>query len=179
MAAASSNSGPPTSGIRQTIVYSTQSVDLIAENAFGNTISTPKTRPRAQRCGITCGRMATTATADFYAYNSHYKPIPRPTTRHATCRRSDDNSHQCHARLDALGEGAHAIFAGDYNIFQQRTGVSNAHRARHRPGNDPINRIGTWNNNSTFADVHTQSPCASGLRCGTSAAWTIASTFNW
>jgi endonuclease/exonuclease/phosphatase family metal-dependent hydrolase len=162
------NGGPPTSGIRQTIVYRTQSVDLLAENAFGNTISTPE-NPAQERQTLRFRLRPDgyDSPAEFYAYNSHYRADTNLSDQ--AQRTAEATTIRTHATLgsDALGEGAHAIFAGDYNM---RSSSETAFQTLISPGpgqaNDPINRLGTWNNNSTFADVHTQSPCTSG--CGAS-----------
>ena len=63
------------------------------------------------------------------------------------------------------------IFSGDFNVY---TASENAFQNLVAPSNsqiafvDPVNRMGSWNNNSAYADVHTQSTrstsngCASG-----------------
>ena len=63
------------------------------------------------------------------------------------------------------------IVAGDFNVY---TSSENAFQNLIAPSNssiafiDPVNRLGAWNNNGSFADVHTQSThfssngCASG-----------------
>lgn len=61
--------------------------------------------------------------------------------------------------LDAHTNGTHIIVGGDYNW----SGSSEAaYVILSSTGNfdllDPLNRPGTWNNNSAFADIHTQSP---------------------
>ena len=66
--------------------------------------------------------------------------------------------------LDNLNEN-HFIVAGDFNIysnnqssepaFNMLTGETDNNSGRLF---DPINRIGHWHNNSSYADVHTQSP---------------------
>jgi hypothetical protein len=161
------NGGPPTSGIRQTIVYRTQSVDLLAENAFGNTISTPQ-NPAQERQTLRFHLRPDGygASADFYAYNSHYRADTSANDQ--AQRAAEATAVRLHALgSDALGEGAHALFAGDHNM---RSSSETAFQTLISPGpgqaNDPINRLGTWNNNSAFADVHTQSPCTSGCGAG-------------
>jgi hypothetical protein len=60
-----------------------------------------------------------------------------------------------------LPAGTHAIYAGDFNFYRS---TDDAFEWLTMPGIgqafDPINRIGSWNGSSSFADVHTQSPCA-------------------
>ncbi|MGB0390890.1 MAG: hypothetical protein ACPGD5_04930 [Salibacteraceae bacterium] len=73
--------------------------------------------------------------------------------------------------IDVNNVSGNYIFSGDFNVysdsemaFQQLINPANLdHRFV-----DPINRLGSWNNNSSFAEVHTQSThstsngCASG-----------------
>jgi hypothetical protein len=162
------NGGPPTSSIRQTIVYNTHSVDLLAENAFGNTISTPQNPAQErQTLRFQFRPEGYESSADFYAYNSHYRADTSANDQ--AQRAAEATTIRTHATLgsDTLGEGAHAIFAGDYNM---RSSSEAAFQTLIAPGpgqaNDPINRLGTWNNNSGFADVHTQAPCTSGCGAG-------------
>ena len=67
--------------------------------------------------------------------------------------------------LDDLPEGKHFIVAGDFNIYSNSSASEPAFEMLTGEGDDddgrlfdPIDRIGYWHNNSSFADVHTQSP---------------------
>lgn len=67
--------------------------------------------------------------------------------------------------LDDLSAGSHFIVAGDFNIYSNSTASEPAFDMLTGEGDDeagrlydPIDRIGHWHNNSSFADVHTQSP---------------------
>jgi hypothetical protein len=107
------------------------------------------------------------SSAEFYAYNSHYRA---GTSADDQSQRSvEATSIRTHATLgsDALGEGAHAIFAGDYNMQSSSEAAFQTLIAA-GPGqaNDPVNRLGTWHDNALFADVHTQSPCLSSCPSG-------------
>ena len=76
------------------------------------------------------------------------------------------------------------IVAGDFNIysnnqssepaFEMLTGSSNNNNGRLY---DPINRIGNWHNNSSFADVHTQSPRTTSF--GGGAPGGMDDRFDW
>jgi hypothetical protein len=62
---------------------------------------------------------------------------------------------------DALGNGTHVIYAGDHNFYDfdaDEPAFGKLTSAGNGQAVDPVNRIGTWHNNSSFADVHTQSP---------------------
>jgi endonuclease/exonuclease/phosphatase family metal-dependent hydrolase len=94
----------------------------------------------------------TSPAATFTVYSSHLNATGSGTRSIETTA--------LRTNLDALGAGAHAITTGDYNIdsssensYVNLTGVGTG------PGRmfDPLNRPGTWNNNPSFADIHTQS----------------------
>jgi hypothetical protein len=61
--------------------------------------------------------------------------------------------------MDGLSPGANVLFAGDFNVYRstEPAWINLKAEGRHAL-NDPINREGSWSNNSSFADVHTQSP---------------------
>jgi endonuclease/exonuclease/phosphatase family metal-dependent hydrolase len=63
------------------------------------------------------------------------------------------------ANLDALPSDYPYIVAGDYNIYHS---TEDAFELLMSAGagqlHDPIDRIGYWHNNSSFADIHTQCP---------------------
>lgn len=161
------NGGPPTSTIRQTIVYNTQSVDLLAENAFGNTVGGPDVAQERQTLRYRLEPDGYDNAAEFYAYNSHYRASN--TANDQLQRNVEATSIRTDATFgsDALGAGAHAIFAGDFNMQSSSEAAFQTLIADgDGQANDPINRLGTWNNNLSFADVHTQSPCTSGCGAG-------------
>ena len=67
--------------------------------------------------------------------------------------------------LNNLSSGIHFIVCGDFNIYSNSSTSEPAFDMLTVAGDntagqlfDPINRIGHWHNNSSFADVHTQSP---------------------
>ena len=61
--------------------------------------------------------------------------------------------------MDALSPGANVLFAGDFNVYRSTELAWTNLKAEGRHAlNDPINREGNWSNNSSFSDVHTQSP---------------------
>ena len=85
--------------------------------------------------------------------------------------------------LNSLDEN-YFIVGGDFNIysnnqssepaFEMLTGISGNNNGRLF---DPINRIGHWHNNSSFADVHTQSPRTSSF--GGGAPGGMDDRFDW
>ena len=151
----------------QTIVYRTQTIQTISsadELTIG--VATPRQplRYRVRPVGYT------TSAADLYIYNSHYKasldaspPGTNANTRSIEAQNIRTNSNQ-------LGANSNVIYAGDHNFYYSDsrepawgilTNVGNGQAF------DPLNRVGNWHDNASFADVHTQSPCvSSSAGCG-------------
>jgi len=145
----------------QTLVYRTSTVELLSDTAFGSA-GQPRQTLRYQLRPVGYG-----SNADFYIYNSHYKA---GNTSSDNIQKNNE-AGAIRANSDALLEGAHIIYTGDHNFYRSDSsepawGTLTAAGAGQ--ANDPINRVGTWTNNSSFADVHTQSPCTvSNGNCGT------------
>jgi hypothetical protein len=159
--------GPPTSSIRQTIVYNTQTVDLLAENAFGNTVGGPDVAQERQTLRYRLEPDGYDSAAQFYAYNSHYRA--GTTADDQSQRQVEATSIRTNASFgsDALGEGAHAIFVGDYNMqSSSEAAFQTLIAAGAGQANDPVNSLGTWHDNLSLAFYHTQSPCSSGCGAG-------------
>lgn len=146
--------GPSFSTIHQTLVYNTNTLQLISEQAFGSPIGGLNQAER-QPIRYEMRPVGYDSSSDFYIYNSHYK-----------AGTSSDNRDQrtaeaqlIRANADALGDGTNIIYAGDFNI---RSSNETSYQTLLASGNgeafDPIDRPGSWNNNSNFSDVHTQSP---------------------
>ena len=86
--------------------------------------------------------------------------------------------------LNSLPIGRYFIVAGDFNIysnssstepaFNMLTGDSDVNTGRLF---DPINRIGNWHNNSSFSDVHTQSPRTTSFGGGANGG--MDDRFDW
>ena len=144
--------GPLSSDLHQALVYNTMTVQLVSELAFGTTGSAAAAR---QPIRFQMRPVGYDASADFYIYNSHYKADSTATDK---ARRLAE-AQEIRANADALGEGTHIIYAGDYNI---QSSSESMYTALLSAGNgqafDPINTPGSWSNNSSFAAVHTQSP---------------------
>lgn len=142
--------------IRQTLVYNTNTLSLVHQKAFGTTGGEEAARQSARFQLRPAGY---DSSADFYIYNDHYKS---GTT---CCDPTDDQPRRNYeaqfvrADADALGQGAHVIYAGDFNI---RSSSEAMYQTLLAAGNgqafDPINTPGNWYNNSGYAAVHTQSP---------------------
>jgi len=147
---------------RPGIVYNTNTVELLEEVSFGVVNGSNQARSTLRYALRPVGY---DSSADFYAYNDHYKAGNTASDQNrrnieATSIRSDMDYGS-----NNLGEGAHAIFAGDYNMpSSSQTAFQTLIAAGAGQANDPLNRLGSWNNNVAFADIHTQAPCATG--CG-------------
>ncbi|QDU54431.1 PEP-CTERM sorting domain-containing protein [Aeoliella mucimassa] len=149
--------GPSYSDIRQTVVYNTQTVELIDELAFGSSSQARDTmRFQLRPVGYD-------ESADFYAYNSHYKASQggsNESQRLAEAVSIRNNS-------DDLGQGTHAIYAGDYNMYtSSEPAFQELISAGNGQANDPVNQVGNWHNNSSYARWHTQSPCENDCSAG-------------
>lgn len=141
---AGGSSGSGTQGY----VYNSAKVQLVGETAFGQVDTSNLARQvvRGQFSLVGYG-----SDADLYIYNSHYKS--GDTARRlaeATAIRND---------ADALGPNKNIIYLGDYNVVSStEPAMLKLASAGNGKGFDPINQAGTWNNNSTYKNIHTQSP---------------------
>ncbi len=134
------------------MIYNTNTVQLMQQSLVGQNSQTGMvrqgTRYRVRPVGYD-------ANADFYLYSNHYK---------ASAGSSNESRRLVEANIvrsnaDALGDGQHIIYAGDFNI--QSSSESMYQRLLSTgPGQafDPINRPGNWHNRSSDRDLHTQSP---------------------
>lgn len=131
------------------LIYNTKTVELLGQVEL--TVGGPRTviRSRFRPVGYTSPK------AEFYVYNCHLKA--GDTTADRTTRGLQ--AANIRADADTLGDGVHVIFAGDFNLYTSAEQAWGAFTAS-GPAQafDPINRVGSWSNNSFFLDVHTQNP---------------------
>jgi len=144
----------------QTLIYRQETVQLIADSAFGSA-----TQPR-QTLRYQLRPVGYTSNADFYIYNSHYKASQGTTE----ANQRYDEANAIRTNSDALGQGAHIIYAGDFNFYHsdsQEPAWGRLVQAGNGQANDPVNQVGNWTGNSSFAAIHSQSPCSSATgNCG-------------
>lgn len=137
------------------IIYRTSTVQLLEEAATGTLSSTGAAR---QGTRYKLRPVGYEASADFYLYVNHFKSDTGPTNRD----RRNVEAVGVRANADALGQGAHIIYAGDFNLY---TSTEEAYQTLLSSGNgqafDPINTPGDWSADSAFKLVHTQSPVSS------------------
>lgn len=144
-------------GGRPGLVYNTQTVDLINEVAFGQANGSAQAR---QTLRYQLRPVGYDSAADFFVYNNHYKAGDSSSDR----SRRLIEAEGVKMSGDALTEGTHIIYAGDFNI-QSSSEASYAELLSAGNGQafDPINTPGNWHNstNSTIKRTHTQSPASS------------------
>ena len=80
--------------------------------------------------------------------------------------------------------GSYFIVAGDFNIYSNNESTEPAFNMLTRESDnnggrlfDPIDRIGNWHNNSSFSDVHTQSPRTTSFGGGANGG--MDDRFDW
>ncbi|CAN5436320.1 hypothetical protein BH09PLA1_BH09PLA1_03720 [soil metagenome] len=144
-------SGGSTGSGTQGVVYNSAIVQLLGETAVGTAVSggTPRQSIRHQfrPLGYNDG------AADFYIYNSHYKA----SSSSASIRLQDATAIRNDA--DLLGPNRNIINVGDFNMFSStESGYQKLLSAGNGKLNDPINKPGSWNDNTSFKNIHTQTP---------------------
>ena len=149
-------SDPQARAGRPGLVYNTQTVQLIGETMFGN-VGTGSTQQPRSTLRYQLRPVGYDDSADFYAYSSHWVSDTGsiPNSRRLA------QAQSTRADADALGDGAHLIYVGDFNI-QTSSGTAYQHMLSAGNGQafDPINTPGSWHDNSSFKAIHTQSPAS-------------------
>jgi hypothetical protein len=143
---------PPLGGVGNPgLIYNTTTVQLIGESAFG-TVSTSGQARQTFRYQLRPTGYG--PSADFYVYSNHYKAGASDDDED----RRNVEAEALRANLDGLGEGTHAILAGDYNVYRSSE-LSYQTLQAPGPGQafDPINRPGWQNSPTLFRDIHTHS----------------------
>jgi len=138
--------------LHQGVIYNTNTVSLTEEVAFSSSSGSGAARQPMRYLFQPVGY---DSSAEFYVYNSHYKA---KTGASNEARRLIE-AQAVRANADALGQGQHIIYGGDYNV-QSSTEASYQELLTAGNGQafDPINSPGTWHNDPAFAPIHTQSP---------------------
>lgn len=153
--AATTMLGGSTGAGTQTIVYNTQTVQLISQALVGTANSSGQAR---QALRAEFRPIGYDSTADFYVYADHYKA--GDTSSDAVRRNTE--AVTIRADADALGAGKNIIYTGDFNIYKSSEAMySTLGASGNGQALDPINRPGNWSNSAAFLDIHTQSPVTS------------------
>lgn len=148
--------GETTGAGRPGIVYNTGTVELLEEVQINEPADDGAARSTMRYKLRPVGYSSPDAV--FYAYVSHLKA----SNTGSDASRRGIEAQEIRNDADALGDDVHVIYAGDLNLY---TSSEQAWQNLTASGNgqafDPVNRVGSWNNNSAFTDVHTQSPVTS------------------
>jgi len=117
---------------------------------------------------------------EFNVYGAHFKA----SSGGSNAQQRLEEATILRDHLNGLPEGSFFILAGDLNIysndessepcFNMLTGSSDNNNGRLF---DPIDRIGNWHNNSSFSDVHTQSPRTTSFGGGANGG--MDDRFDW
>jgi endonuclease/exonuclease/phosphatase family metal-dependent hydrolase len=137
---------------RPGLIYNTTTVQLIDQIAFG-TVNTSAQARQTMRYQLQL--VGYDSAAEFYVYSNHYKA----STGSSDQARRNLEATALRSNLDGLGEGTHAILAGDYNI-RSSSEASYQTLLAAGPGQafDPIDQPGSWHDNASFKSIHTQAP---------------------
>ncbi len=177
--ARSSINAGTTGGGRPALIYNTQTVQFLEEVTTG--VATSTGAPR-QGMRYKLRPAGYDATADFFLYVNHYKSDTGTDSNGIlNSERRNIEATGVRANADALGNGVHIIYAGDFNVYNS---TEPAYQTLLAAGNgqafDPINTPGSWSGNNTFKSVHTQSPVATGdTRYGGQVAGGVDDRFDF
>ena len=151
----SSTNGGTTGSGRPMAVYNSAAVTLVGEALVGSTASQPRQTLRYQFRPV-----GYDASADFYVYASHFKASD--TSADEADRNTEARANRANA--DALGDGTSIVYAGDFNFYSSsESGFQTLTGTGAGQAFDPINRLGSWSDASSFRDVHTQSPATTAV----------------
>ena len=136
---------------RPGLVYNRQTVQLVQEVAVGQLDARGGVR---QTLRYRLRPAGYDRRADFYLYNSHMKGMQEDDNP----QRRDAEAKAIRADADALGEGVHIIYAGDFNLYSSAEPAYQTLRSN-GPGQalDPLSRPGVWHNGFSLRSLHTQS----------------------
>jgi endonuclease/exonuclease/phosphatase family metal-dependent hydrolase len=145
----------------QTIVYNTQTVQLVGQMEVGTSSSSGQAR-QALRAEFQL--VGYDSSSDFYVYASHYKASDDSTS----ANRRNLEAQAIRANADALGAGQNIIYTGDFNIYRSTEAMWTTLTAS---GNgqaiDPFNKVGNWHGSpGSFLTALTQSPVSTARYSG-------------
>ncbi len=120
------------------------------------------------------------SSVQFYIYGAHLKA----SSGSSNAQQRLEEATVLREHLNNLPNGVPFILAGDLNIYSNNSssepclnmliGSSDNDAGRLF---DPIDRIGNWHNNSSYSDVHTQSPRTSSFGGGANGG--MDDRFDW
>lgn len=154
--------GASSGGGTQTLVYNTQTIELISEATVGviggSTFARQALRYQLRPVGYD-------SSADFWVYNHHMKAGQTSTDADRRWRETQTTRQNADA-LNGGVDGAHVIYVGDFNIYSNlekmwtNPGISppSLTDAGNGQAFDPASKVGVWHDSSGYKIVHTQSP---------------------
>ena len=117
---------------------------------------------------------------EFNIYGAHFKA----SSGNSNAQQRLEEATILRNHLNQLAEDTFFILAGDLNIYSNNSDSEPCFEMLIGSQDndngqlfDPINRIGHWHNNSSFADVHTQSPRTSSFGGGANGG--MDDRFDW
>ena len=117
---------------------------------------------------------------EFNIYGAHFKA----SSGNSNAQQRLEEATILRNHLNQLAESSFFILAGDLNIYSNNSEsepcfemLIGSQDNNNGQLFDPINRIGHWHNNSSFADVHTQSPRTSSFGGGANGG--MDDRFDW
>lgn len=135
------------------LIYNTQTVELLDEERFGTLSANSQAR---QFMRYTLKPVGYTADDVFYVYSNHYKASSGSSNE----ARREIEANLVRSTADSLGQGAHIIYTGDFNIYDSdeasyQTLLSSGNGQAFDPVNSPY-----WGG-SFYRHLHTQAPSSS------------------
>jgi hypothetical protein len=117
---------------------------------------------------------------EFNVYGAHFKA----SSGGSNAAERLEEATILRSYLNELPENSQLIVGGDFNIYSNNSSSEPAFDMLTGSGDDndgqlfdPVDRIGHWHNNSSYADVHTQSPRTSNF--GGGATGGMDDRFDW
>ena len=152
-----------------------------AENfSFQNTSEVPTAQSSGTRDVIEWVMVHNQSGIEFNLYGVHLKA----SSGDSNANQRLEEATVLRNYLNTFSENSYFIVAGDFNIYSNNSSSEPAFgmltgEMENNNGQlfDPINRIGHWHNNSSFADVHTQSPRTTNF--GGGATGGMDDRFDW
>ena len=136
-------------GDRTGIVYDSNTLILLDSNDITDIGTHPILRAHFRPVGYT------STASEFYVYAVHLKS--GSTTSDKTQRALEAANLRSNA--DALGEGKHIIFAGDFNMQgSSEAAWTNMLASGNSQAFDTADSPGEWRDNETFKSLHSQNP---------------------
>lgn len=136
-------------GDRTGVVYDASTLTLLDSNDLTEIGTHPIVRAHFRRVGCTG------PDSEFYVYAVHLKSGSSGTDKSTRAAEAAN----LRSNADALGEGKHIIYAGDFNMTGSSEGAwTNMLAAGNGQAFDTADSPGQWRDNETFKWLHSQNP---------------------